>query len=325
MKKVKLIVKIVLSILALILVIAILVAFIAPRVVKKEKTEFTNDNLYCQTAIYDVVMNHFNNDNGKQKKALILGYDGTRRDTTDIMMANNGALRKIVDDGGVVYKSFAGGYKGNLQPTVTACGWTTILTGVLMDQHSVEGNGKLKSPEYRTFITKLAEEKGLNTAFFGTHPDIILQTLKEEAEYTEDNKIPAKFECCPKSNEITVDKNLQKKVKTQLAKTGEDSLDLVFAVYDGTDLFGHSPFGGFTEDRGAYAWAVKTVDKWGLDLIKTVENRETYENEDWLIMILSDHGGLKYDHWDQTKDERDVYIVSNKPFPDDLKFSGEEQ
>ena len=206
-----------------------------------------------------------------------------------------------------------GGVEDNLPPTVTACGWTSILTGTWMDQHSVEGNTKLKSPQVRTFITKLAEDYGKKTALYGTHPDLILDTMKEESEYIEDHKLTAKIQLCPKKNEIFVDTQLLKQMKAELANVDDNSLDLMFGIFDGTDVFGHSPFGGFTEDRGAYALSIKQVDKWGMDLLEILQSRETYAEEDWLIMIVSDHGGLVRDHWGQSDDERDTYFVTNKP------------
>lgn len=304
--------KITLSVIAVLLAVILLVGLIAPKFIKKEETKFTSDKEYAQTEIASIVTKHFAEQNGKDKKALIIGLDGTRRDQTDVILGNNGAGKYLLENGGGVYKAFTGGVEGKLQPTVTACGWTTILTGKWADEHGVDNNGVLKNPSARTFITKIAQDYDKNTALFVTYSSIISDTLKEEKEFVEKNNISARYEIYKKSNELAVDTNLNKAMREELAKTGDDSLDLLYGIYDGTDVYGHSPLGGFTGDRGAYAFSVTVVDDWAKDLIDIIEARDTYENEDWLIMLVSDHGGLVRDHMNQTDDERNVYFFTNK-------------
>tara|TARA_B100001765_G_scaffold210701_1_gene172321 strand:- start:1825 stop:3210 length:1386 start_codon:yes stop_codon:yes gene_type:complete len=40
-----------------------------------------------------------------------------------------------------------------------------------------------------------------------------------------------------------------------------------------------------------------------------MENRPTFQNEDWLIIITSDHGGIGYSHGGQTIEERQIPII----------------
>ena len=47
-------------------------------------------------------------------------------------------------------------------------------------------------------------------------------------------------------------------------------------------------------------------------LIEAVKARPTYETEDWLILITSDHGGYVRGHGGSTLMERMMFIVTNK-------------
>ena len=49
------------------------------------------------------------------------------------------------------------------------------------------------------------------------------------------------------------------------------------------------------------------------EVIKTVESRLNYENEDWLIILTADHGGIKTWHGEQNPECRTTFIVTNKP------------
>ena len=48
--------------------------------------------------------------------------------------------------------------------------------------------------------------------------------------------------------------------------------------------------------------------------LKAIESRETYETEDWLIVVTSDHGGKGTGHGKESIQERMTFIVTNKEF-----------
>ncbi|MDE6968103.1 MAG: hypothetical protein K2P12_05525 [Clostridia bacterium] len=51
------------------------------------------------------------------------------------------------------------------------------------------------------------------------------------------------------------------------------------------------------------------------EVIKAVESRQGYinEQEDWLIILTADHGGIKTWHGEQNAECRTTFIVTNKP------------
>ncbi len=54
------------------------------------------------------------------------------------------------------------------------------------------------------------------------------------------------------------------------------------------------------------------ADQWGYIIVKTIEARSTYNTEDWLIIVSTDHCGTETDRGDQTKFKRMIWPSCNK-------------
>jgi len=69
------------------------------------------------------------------RHVLILGVDGCRSDALQAADAPN--LKALAASGTVTYTAYAGGVLGTpaQQPTVSAPGWASDLTGVWVDKH----------------------------------------------------------------------------------------------------------------------------------------------------------------------------------------------
>ena len=101
-----------------------------------------------QTVVYDIVADFLAEPlpEGKSaKKVLLMGYDGFRRDgLVHICDAENGAVCRVSEQGGL-YDTYAGGAAGiDIQATSTAPGWVSILTGQWSGYTGVTDNGQIK-------------------------------------------------------------------------------------------------------------------------------------------------------------------------------------
>ena len=274
--------------------------------------ENTIETAIAQTELYNVIKEHFNSPlaEGKtEKKAIIIGYDGCRADVLREMQAENSAINSLLDDGASINLAYCGGVNypaENTQMTSTAPGWCSILTGKWADEHKITGNGITKEVEPKTLLTTLTEEKVIDSASFITrwagHFTDDDATYLEEKAYCEENKLNVSFNKC-KNDEASHEYTLNEVSK-------KDCADFIFVIYEPTDSTGHDY--GFTTNNPGYVEAFKTADKYGFETLNAIKSRATYETEDWLIIVTSDHGGFGTGHGHESIQERMTFIVSNK-------------
>lgn len=276
--------------------------------------ENTIETAIPQTELFNVIKSHFESPlaEGKTvKKAIIIGYDGCRADVLKEMQYEKSAIASVLNDGGSIILSYCGGVNypaKNTQDTSTAPGWCSILTGVWADAHGITENGIQKSLEYKTLLTTLVEDKTIDSASFITkwagHFSRKKSTYILEKEYCEENNINVSFNKC-KNDEASHEYTLSEIDK-------KDCADFIFVIYEPTDSTGHNY--GFSINNPRYKEAFKTADLYGMEVIEAIKSRETYETEDWLIIITSDHGGIGTEHGDASVQERMTFIVANKEF-----------
>lgn len=276
--------------------------------------ENTIETAIPQTEIYDLISNHFSSPlpEGKtEKKAIVIGYDGCRADALTLTEDRYSGINKMLSDGASLNYVYCGGVnypEVNTQDTSTAPGWCSLLTGEWADKTGITGNGITKSLEYKTLLTSLVETEVIDSANFITiwegHFDDDNSTYKLEKSYCEENNLDVEFNLCS-TNTLSANKAIADIKQT-------DCSDFIFAIYEGTDAAGHGF--GFSINNPIYKAGYELNDLLAYNTINAIENRETYETEDWLIIITSDHGGFGTGHGGPSIQERMVFIVSNKDF-----------
>lgn len=276
--------------------------------------ENTIETAVAQTELYNVIKKHFTSplSEGKtEKKAIILGYDGCRADVLSKMQKENSAIATLLNEGASINLSYCGGVnfpEVNTQDTSTAPGWCSILTGQWADVHGITGNSITKSLDTKTLLTSLTEEKVIDSASFITrwkgHFVNDDSTYLLEKQYCEENKLNVAFNHCKNdaaSHELTL-----KEIKK------EDCADFIFVIYEHTDATGHNF--GFSFNNPKYQKAFNDADACGLEAINAIRARETYDKEDWLIIVTSDHGGISTGHGKESIQERMTFTVMNAEF-----------
>lgn len=273
----------------------------------------------AQTHIYDIVMNHMAVENGKDKKVLLLGFDGMRADALvnirqsgikevdgDNANASYSAINHIVDDmSGKMYIAFCGGEnKDTFQATSTAPGWAALTSGSWGIKNGIVDNNMTKNLDKKTFMLQLAE-KGYRSIFTASWDEHFELTYSKEIEYIKQNNLPMDYVNCDN------DDQMHEKLLSAVAEGSEDEKDVIFCIYERPDNNGH--FQGFTNENNGYVKAVKDSDQYMYQIIKAVESRSTYENEDWLIILTTDHGGQGRSHGMQKAEARTTFIITNKP------------
>ena len=276
--------------------------------------ENTIENAVPQTELYNIIKTHFDSplaDGKTEKKAIIIGYDGCRADVLTEMVDGESAVDTLLDNGASINLAYCGGVNypaPNTQDTSTAPGWCSILTGVWASEHGITANGITKSLEYKTLLTTLVEENKIDSSSFITkwkgHFDRNNATYNEEKDYCEENNLNVSF------NRLKNDEASHEYTLNEVSK--KDCADFIFVIYETTDSTGHNY--GFTINNPRYKEAFNTADQYGFETINAIKQRATYDTEDWLIIITSDHGGIGTDHGGASIQERMTFIITNKEF-----------
>jgi len=201
-----------------------------------------------------------------QKRALVIGVDGL--DGAEMHNADTPTLN-LLQAGGLWTRDARTQMTGG---TSSGPGWTSILTGVEVEDHWVTSNGGYsgRNPDYPTFVNILKEE-GYQTAVSIQWSDIF-----DILEPT----------CCDASS----GGNQQEVTDWVVERLLLDSSDDVFFVHlDDVDHAGHAY--GFTADESHYVDAVQEADQNIGEMLDAILEGPNIANEEWLLIVTSDHGG----------------------------------
>lgn len=265
-----------------------------------------------QTEIYNMIKEHLESEpaEGKTvKKAIVIGYDGCRADNLALINDENPSAIKMLAEEGEVVLSYCGGVaypRINTQATSTAPGWCSMLTGVWADVHGVTDNDVPKSNDHLTLLTTAVEDGTIDKSAFyvswGGHFSGSSSTYINEKNYIEENNINTAF---VKAGD---DNGTYANVMNDLSQA--DCSDFIFSIFEFCDHVGHDT--GFNHKNAEYVASFYDAEAAGTDVINKIKARDTYETEDWLIIISTDHGGYNTWHGGPTMQERYTFIASNK-------------
>lgn len=234
-----------------------------------------------------------------ETKVLFIGIDGLRSDA--LQMANTPALDALIGEGLYTFDSW------HLGVTSSGPSWSDMLTGVWEEKHGVTNNSYTGSQynDYPYFVTRVKEFR----------PDLKAVQITSwgpmsEAVYNDgwDQKLlPPTDDACLQVGQL------------QLL---DPELDLLFIHFDDCDAAGHG--NGFSTDVAPYMNQVEYVDSQIGQLIASLEARPTYANEDWLVLLTTDHGGLGYSHGGLSDDERAIWWIARGGNMPNLEIFGED-
>ena len=226
---------------------------------------------------------------GQRKKVLLIGIDGLQfEQITKINTPNF--------DEFTIKRGYTGGVLDAPSQQVTSSGpsWVTILTGVWTDKHGITSNSASQVSKAKSVFNFIkASNPKLTTASVSTWKNINLLLYKDM--YSVDFSTQGGNDEI--STEITVN------------HINKYAPDFTFIHLDDIDHAGHSV--GF---GSAYNKATQKVDAQIGQLLKVIKKREKKHNEDWLVLLVTDHGRdtKGYGHGNQTSNEKTIFIGINK-------------
>lgn len=165
-----------------------------------------------------------------------------------------------------------------MAPTVSGPGHSTILTGVWPNKHGVTDNDiePHELARYPDLLTRLQDVRpSLSTFAIGDWPPLIEQIIDRPGV-----KVlhPEKDGGSKASMAKTV------ALASELVHTGNPDVGYVYFVH--VDSVGHALGGASPE----YLAAIEEADAAVGTVLDAVRTRPTYDQEDWLFLVATDHG-----------------------------------
>ncbi len=254
------------------------------------------------------------------KKAIYIIMDGIPTDI--IHRASTPTLDRIIRDGGVFLNSHVGGIRGDYRetPTISANGYAILATGTWANKNNVWDNS-LKAPNYNYptlfRIYKDAYPDG-KIGIFSTWLDNRTKLLGEGLPGTRGLQFDYHFdglevdtENYPHDGKAYYLKRIDGEVCMAAAKTIlKHGPDLSWVYLQHTDDVGHQS----GDSPELFSVITYTDGLVGL-IYDAVKQRETEFGEDWLFVVVTDHGRTPITakhHGGQSDNERNTWMVLNK-------------
>jgi predicted AlkP superfamily pyrophosphatase or phosphodiesterase len=220
------------------------------------------------------------------KKVLVIGTDGTRLDALE--RAKTPELDRLAQNGTLFRGTKILDPQRKTKPdTVSGPGWSNILTGVWPDKHGVMDN-EFKGSKYDAFPHFFARIKQhnpkANTASFSAW-DPIAQKIVSSADVSRDTMPGDKGDWDEADEEST-------ELCIEYLKTADPTAVMLYlGVVDET---GHAH--GFHPLVPKYISAIERTDARIGRVVAALQQRPHYRDEDWLILVATDHGGVATKH-----------------------------
>ncbi len=225
-------------------------------------------------------------------KVLIIGIDGFRSDamTQEITPSIYEFSQRNV------YKNLS---HLTEEDTYSGPNWSSILTGVHYNKHNVTDNsfdGSLFNmfPSFLNYIEN--NVISINTSSIVSWLPINQKILSNDVDYYSKSQI---------SDSLVFIKALNLLLNNNPIKP-----DVLFLHFDELDAAGHNF--GFSANVAEYRETLKNIDLYVDSLVSIIDNKRLFD-ENWICILVSDHGGDGYSHEDYNniKIRETVFIVEH--------------
>ncbi|MGW6704705.1 alkaline phosphatase family protein [Streptomyces sp. NPDC054956] len=233
-------------------------------------------------------------------KVLVIGIDGTVLDR--VKAADAPHLNGLMAQGLTARSTL---YANPMAATSSGPGWSTIATGVWPDKHGVKDNsftGK-NYTAYPDFLTRIENAKPALNTYAAADWEPITSTDQNGPIFSAkvDKRLSLKGDRDGYGSE-------DPKIATAAAaELRGQNPDAAFVYFGEIDHAGHSSGAAGQE----YLDTIARVDKLVGQLLTAVESRPTYAQENWKILVTTDHGHTDAGgHGGSTIQERGTFVIA---------------
>lgn len=253
----------------------------------------------------------------KTRKAVYIIVDGIPAD--QIERLHTPAIFDIASRGAYA-RAYTGGETGGYSQTATisAIGYTNLLTATWYNKHNVGGNSNLKPNYHYPTLFRIAKNQArpFTTGLYSSWTDnrtVLIGEGKPETghlkiDYVRDGYDLDTLQFPRKKDDLHVF-DIDERVSEEAARSiREDAPDMswVYLWYtgDAAHLYGNGAF--FDE-------YVRKADAQVARVWEAVKYREAHFDEEWMVVVTTDHGRTEdgHGHGGQSERERTTWISTN--------------
>ncbi|HEX6925204.1 MAG TPA: alkaline phosphatase family protein [Longimicrobiaceae bacterium] len=247
-------------------------------------------------------------ENSRTPKVILIGIDGVRPDVLRSVPTPN--LDSLIRTGAYSDRAQTG------LPTISGPGWASMLTGVWKEKHGIlsndfpfPDNGLDRYPDFLTRIERTRPQ--LRTFAVADWPPLIEPQTSEErgtAGPVLGQAIDARVSY--DGGRLGWGAADELSVAAAEAELLNNDPDAMFVYLGNPDEVSHHT--GSIEDE--YMAAIARADRQVGRLVAAIRARPNYEQEDWLILVSTDHGRTTDGgHGGDTPEERTIFFLANGP------------
>jgi hypothetical protein len=233
------------------------------------------------------------------KKVLTIAMDGVRPDA--LAAANTPHIDSLLDGTFFGTGAPSGIFAMNAQAehlTFSGPGWGAYMTGLHVDRHGADTNG---------FENVVPGTTDWFTPLEAFNPN--LHTHRVLTWNIANTSIPSGADT---AENFEYDQNGDQLMTNRVVQWMQDpATDAVMMFYSDTDTAGHTC--GFSPTAGCYIAQIQDVDSQIGQIMTAMAARLNFANEDWLVIMTSDHGGLGTGHAGGLPEQRTIpYIAAGR-------------
>ncbi|MGW2580746.1 alkaline phosphatase family protein [Streptomyces virginiae] len=236
-------------------------------------------------------------------KVLVIGIDGAVLDRVKVAAAPN--LNGLMAQGLTARSTL---YAGPMAATSSGPGWSTIATGVWPDKHGVKDNSFIGKnyAAHPDFLTRIENAKPALNTYAAADWEPITSTDQNGPIFSSkvDKRLSLKGD---RDGYRTEDPKVAAAAAVELR---DQNPDAAFVYLGEIDAAGHS-YGAASQQ---YLDTIARVDTLVGQLLTAVKNRPTYAQENWKILVSTDHGHTDSGgHGGSTIQERGTFVIAKGP------------